>query len=71
MFKVSKKHTGTMSNIFNVSNNDTRTTSGTSIVSFKHILHFVLLLILLDANKKCWLSLRNISSPMGWENLLS
>ena len=47
-----------MSNIFKVSNKDTRTTSGTSIVNFKHISHFILLLILLNMNK-CWLGLIN------------
>ena len=37
--------------MFKVNNKDTRTTSGTSIVNFEHILHFILLLILLNLNK--------------------
>ena len=41
-----------MSNIFKVNNKDTRTTSGASVVNFEHISHFILLLLLLNSNKK-------------------
>ena len=41
-----------MSNISKVSSKDTRTVSGTSIVNFKHIWHFILLLKLLNSNKQ-------------------
>ena len=37
-----------------------RTTCGTSIVNFKHIFHFILLLSVLNSNKY-WLSLKNYS----------
>ena len=40
-----------MSDIFKVNSKDTRTTSGASSVNFEHILHFILLLILLNLNK--------------------
>ena len=49
-----------VSSIFTVNNKDTRTTCGTSIVNFKHIFHFILLLSLLNSNKY-WLSLKNYS----------
>ena len=64
-----------------VNSKDTRTTS---IVNFEHILHFILLLILLNSNKKVsvgsekWsfqtinlflVTVRN-KSPMSWENLM-
>ena len=41
-----------MSNISKVSSKDTRMVSGTSIVNFKHICHFILLLKLLNLNKQ-------------------
>ena len=37
-----------MSDIFKVKNKDSRTSSGASIVNFEHILHFILLLSLLN-----------------------
>ena len=40
-----------MSNIFKVNNKGTRSTSEASIVKFKHIAHFILLLMLLNSNK--------------------
>ena len=61
MVEVSKKHTRTMGQIYSklvVKIQDTRMTSGNSIVNFKHIAHFILLLILLNSNK-CWLGPRN------------
>ena len=42
ILKVSKKDTIITSK---VRNKDTRTTSGTTIVNFKHISHFILLLM--------------------------
>ena len=57
MFKVSKKHYSNMSNIIIVNNKDTRTMSGATFVNFKHILHIILLLILLNLNK-CHFRLR-------------
>ena len=41
-----------MSNIFKVKNKDTRTMSGASFVNFEHILHYILLLSLLNSNKQ-------------------
>ena len=61
--KKQKKHQNKhihVSSIFTVNNKDTRTTCGTSIVNFKHIFHFILLLSLLNSNKY-WLSLKNYS----------
>ena len=53
MFKLSKKtkhtYTRNVSNIFKVSNKDTRTTPVTSTVNFEHILLFILLLLLLNS----------------------
>ena len=43
-----KRHPNKMSNIIKVKNKDARTTSGNSIVNFEHILHFILLLSLLN-----------------------
>ena len=52
MFKISKRHKNDVSNIFRVSNKDTRTTSGTSFVNFNHISLFNLLMVLfLNSNK--------------------
>ena len=48
-------------NTFKVNRKNTKTTSGASIVKFGQILHCILLLILLNSNKKCWLGLRNSS----------
>ena len=69
MFKVSKKkkekekekrkNQKNVSNIIRVNIQDRRTTSGAFIVNFKHMSHFILLLILPDLNKKSWLGLRN------------
>ena len=42
-----------MSNIFKVNNKGTRMTSGISIVSFKHISQFIVLLLQLNSNKYC------------------
>ena len=50
-FKVSKNHCNNMSNIFKMSDKDIRMMSGTSIVKFKHVLSFILL-ILLNLNKQ-------------------
>ena len=41
-----------MSNIIKVDNKDTRTMPGASIVNYEHISHFILLLLLLNANKQ-------------------
>ena len=41
-----------MCQIFKVNNKDTRTTSGTYIVNSEHISHFILILLLLNLNKK-------------------
>ena len=54
MVEVSKKHIRAMCEMYSklvVKIQDARTTSGTSIVNFKHIAHFILLLILLNSNK--------------------
>ena len=40
-----------MSNMFKVNNKYTKTTTGVSLVNFKHILQFILLLLLLNSNK--------------------
>ena len=50
--KSAKKHWNNRSNIFKVNNKDIRMTSGAFIIiNFEHILHFILLLILLDLDK--------------------
>ena len=50
--KYQKRHKNDVSNIFRVSNKDTRTTSGTSFVNFNHISLFNLLMVLfLNSNK--------------------
>ena len=59
MFKFSKKNK--VPNTFKVNSKNTKTTSGASIVKFEQILHCILLFILLNSNKKCWLGLRNSS----------
>ena len=51
MFKVSKKQWKNASNMLKVNNKYTRSTSGVSIVSFEHILQFILQLLLLNSNK--------------------
>ena len=51
MFKVSKKHWNNTSNMFEVNNKYTRTTTGVSVVNFEHILEFILLLLLLNSSK--------------------
>ena len=51
-----KKNTKNVSSISKVNMKDTRT-SVASIVNSEHILHFILLLLLLNSNK-CWLGLR-------------
>ena len=51
-----KKNTKNVSSISKVNMKDTRT-SVASIVNSDHILHFILLLLLLNSNK-CWLGLR-------------
>ena len=43
-----------------VNNKDTRTTSVASIVNFKHISYFILLLLLLNSNKKQLAGYENI-----------
>ena len=45
------------SNVFKVNNKDTRIIYVASLVNFEHILHFIILLLLLNSNK-CWLGLR-------------
>ena len=40
-----KIHYNNVSNVFKVNSKDTRTTSGASVVNFKHRSHFILLLI--------------------------
>ena len=42
-----KQHKNNLSNIFKVSNKNTRTKSGASVINSEHILHFILLLSLL------------------------
>ena len=49
--KSTKKHLNNVPNIFKVNTKDTRT-SGASIANFEHISKFILLLILLNSNKK-------------------
>ena len=72
-----------VSNMFKVSNIDTRTFLA-SIVNFEHISHFILLLLLLNSNKSMLVGSENMQfqtknlfsvtekyiGPMGWENLL-
>ena len=49
--KSAKKQSKNVPNIFKVNYKDTKMTSGVSIVNFEHILHFVLLLILVNSSK--------------------
>ena len=49
--KSAKKQLKNVPNIFKVNYKDMKMTSGVSIVNFEHILHFVLLLILVNSSK--------------------
>ena len=52
MITASKKPQKNVSHISIINNKDTRTTFGASIVNSEHILHFILLLILSNSDKK-------------------
>ena len=49
--KSAKKQLKNVPNIFKVNYKDTKMTYGAAIVNFEHILHFILLLILVNSSK--------------------
>ena len=63
--KKQKKHWNNMSNMFEVNNKYTRTTTGVSIVNLEHIFQCILLLLLLNSNKYCKTL---VSDKVGFNN---
>ena len=49
--KQTNKKKNNVSNILKVNHKDTKMMPGASIINFKHISHFILMLLLLNSNK--------------------